>query len=111
GTNNSTDVSVSGALKNKRWSLDAFANQNSSDGYSLIPQSGENTVSPFDNYTFSAKASYDLNKNTRINLSGRHFMNDQHERFAIDDRFVAGNGTVHETSVAPSISHHFSHRL
>ncbi|GAA4784422.1 TonB-dependent receptor [Olivibacter ginsenosidimutans] len=108
GTNNNTDLTADGGYRNDRLNLSAMVNRYSSDGYSLAPESGFQTVSPYKSYTFTGKVGAALSDKTNVVFSMRYFDNTQHDHYAVDDRAVSGDGTVKDLSIFPSITHRFS---
>lgn len=96
GTNNSQDASANIGYKQDRFSVSAFINRNSTDGYDLIEDDGYNTVDPFSNYTFTSKLSYDFSDNTNLFISGRYFTENQ--KYAAPDEFTgAPEGLIGES--------------
>ncbi|MBT8395268.1 MAG: TonB-dependent receptor [Bacteroidia bacterium] len=76
-TFNAQDINTSINYKKEKFSLGAYLNRNSSDGYDLINAVDVNTVDPYTNYTFSTKLNFDLNNNTNLFASGRIYTEDQ----------------------------------
>ncbi len=111
GTNNSADLSVNTSYAGQKASISGFLNRFSSDGYSLRPQTGLNTVSPYSAYTASIKSSYQAGTHTKLNLSGRLYTNSQDDRFLAGSRFVSGPGRETNLNIAPSVTHQFSNQL
>lgn len=111
GTNNNTDLALDAGYKNQNFSLSGFVNRNSSTGYSLQPQLGTPTVSPFFNYTLTGKLTYKINTKTNLNIGLRYFDDNQTDRFTVDNRFIAGQGAVNDYNFAPTFSHQFTPKL
>ncbi len=111
GTNNNTDLSLDASYKNQKFSVLGFVNRNSSTGYSLQPQLGTPTVSPFFNYTLTAKIAYKFNSKTNLTIGLRYFDDNQNDRFKIDNRFINGQGAVNDYNFAPSFTHQFNSKL
>ena len=64
-------------FKKKKLGLTAFVNRYSSQGYDLDNTTESPTVQPFYNYTFNAKAVYNLTDKSNLLLSGRYFLQNQ----------------------------------
>ncbi|TZF85954.1 TonB-dependent receptor (plasmid) [Pedobacter sp. BS3] len=111
GTNNTADLSLSAGYGNEKLTASGFVNRYSSSGYSLQPQSGSPTVSPFYGYTLSGKMAYKLGRNTDLNLSIRNYNNNQTDRYLVDSRQVSGDGSEKDFNLSPSVIHRFSEKL
>lgn len=116
GTNNSLDLNTSGSLIFKKLGIYAFANRYSTDGYDLSPQNFGKTVSPFYNYTFNTKVTYQLSDKTDITLSGRYFTEEQDFNFdVVNANKVSfrtyGQGSVRDWNINPVLTHRFDSRL
>lgn len=111
GTNKNADLSLNSSYKTDKFYISGFVNRNSSGGYSLQPESGIPTVSPFEGYTLNGKTAYKINNNTTLKLSVRYYTNDQDSRFAVDNRYAAGTGTERDFNIAPVLTHKFSDKL
>lgn len=108
GTNQSADISIDGAYRSEKITFSAFANRFSNNGYSLIPESGFQTVAPFTAYTVTGKVGYRFSDKTTFNASVRYYDNSQDDRYGIESRVVSGKGLQHELSIFPSVTHRFS---
>ncbi len=115
GTNNTLDLNGSAGLVHKRLGVYLFANRYGTDGYDLSPQNYGKTVSPFRNYTFNAKVTYQLNAKTDLIISGRYFDEAQDFNFDVLTNNVSvrtsGTGSVHDWNFNPVITHRFSSKL
>lgn len=76
-TFNTQDVNANINYKKEKFSIGAFLNRNSSDGYDLINAVDVNTVDPYTNYTFNTKLNFDLTERTQLFASGRIYTEDQ----------------------------------
>ncbi|MGK6350788.1 TonB-dependent receptor plug domain-containing protein [Parapedobacter sp. DT-150] len=108
GTNRSADISVDGAYRSDKLTLSAFLNRFSNEGYTLLPESGFQTVAPFAAYTATGRAGYDVSDKTKLNVSLRYYDNLQDDRYGIENRVVSGQGGQRDFSIFPSLTHRFS---
>jgi len=108
GTNQSTDVSADGSYRTDKLTISGFANRFSNAGYSLMPESGFQTVAPFAAYTATGKAGYKFSDKTNVNVSLRYYANSQDDRYGVENRVVSGKGLQRDFSIFPSITHRFS---
>lgn len=74
---NTHDAGISLNYKAEKFSIGVFNNINSSDGYNLVNAVDVNTVDPYVNNTSSIKLSYNLNNQTKLDVSGRYYIQDQ----------------------------------
>ncbi|HWK58437.1 MAG TPA: TonB-dependent receptor [Parapedobacter sp.] len=108
GTNQSADISVDGAYRSEKLTVSGLVNRFSNQGYSLMPESGFQTVAPFAAYTASGKVGYQFSDKTAFNVSLRYYDNSQDDRYGIEDRVVSGSGLQRDFSIFPSLTHRFS---
>ena len=109
GTNQSADISANGAFRSEKLMVSGFVNRFSNQGYSLMPESGFQTVAPFAAYTVSGKLGYRLTGKTDLNVSLRYYGNNQDDRYGLEDGLVvSGEGVQRDFSIFPSITHRFS---
>ena len=105
GTFNSQDANLNLDFKKDKYSIGAFINRNSSDGYNLINAVDVNTIDPYTNYTFNTKLNYDLNETTNLYVSGRYFTQDQ-DYIPTEDE--AGKIQVNEWNAHAKLHHTYS---
>lgn len=108
GANQSADISLDGAFRSDRISVSAFVNRFSNAGYSLMPESGFQTVAPFSAYTTTGKVGYQFSDKTTFKLSVRYYDNVQDDRYGIENRIVSGEGNQRDLTIFPSLTHRFS---
>jgi outer membrane receptor for ferrienterochelin and colicins len=115
GTNQTFDLGGSVNYQRHKLGLYAFVNRYHTDGYDLSPQSPGNTVSPFTNYTFQSKLTYDFSSRTKLSLSGRYFTETQ---LSVTDIgtidapvLLDGRGEVDDWNINPVLTHTFSAKL
>ncbi|MBL0744380.1 TonB-dependent receptor [Chryseolinea sp. Jin1] len=105
GANQTTDFSGTVNYQREKLGIYAFANRYSTDGYDLTPDTDGKTVSPFTNYTYQTRVSYDLSSRTKFSLSGRYFTESQSSVSSIADgsdiALLDGKGTVKDWNVNP----------
>jgi outer membrane receptor for ferrienterochelin and colicins len=116
GTNNSLDLNGSASLIYKKLGIYAFANRYSTDGYDLSPQNFGKTVSPYYNYTYNTKVTYQLTSRTDIIIAGRYFTEEQDFNFdVLNPTKVSvrtyGRGNVLDWNFNPVITHRFNSKL
>jgi len=83
GTNNTLGLTGAGTIVNKKMGLQLFANRYSSDGYDFDKNIYGQTVDPFNNYSVSAKMTYQLDEKSKFTLSGRFFNETQFNNYLI----------------------------
>lgn len=108
GTNQSADVSIDGSYRTDKLTISGFGNRFSNAGYSLMPESGFQTVAPFAAYTATGKAGYKFSDKTDVNVSLRFYDNSQDDRYGVENRVVSGTGIQRDFSIFPSVIHRFS---
>jgi outer membrane receptor for ferrienterochelin and colicins len=115
GANNTLDLNADISLANEKVGLYAFVNRYSTDGYDLSPNSYGKTVSPFYNYTASARFSYKITPKTDISVSARRFSETQVNRFEVlsgGEKFrTAGEALVNDWNLNPVLTHRFSNHM
>ncbi|HPM31481.1 MAG TPA: TonB-dependent receptor [Chryseolinea sp.] len=115
GANNTFDLGATVNYKKNKLGLYAFANRYSTDGYDLSTDTEGNTVSPFANYTFQSRLTYDLTSRTKFSLSGRYFSEEQESVTNIGTQdapvLLEGTGDVKDWNVNPVLTHNFSDKL
>jgi outer membrane receptor for ferrienterochelin and colicins len=115
GTSNTHEVGANINWKGSKIGIYAFANRYHTDGYDLSPERIGNTVSPFTNYTYQSKITYDLSNRTRLSISGRYFTEKQESETDIGEAGspVAINdmGTVDDWNINPVLTHNLRDNL
>ena len=111
GTNQTADVSANASFRRNKVGLTLFANRYSSGGYDLSPEIFGKTVSPFVNYTFSPKLTYNISERTKLSISSRYFSENQDNGFLAGQAVVTGTGEVKDWNLNPSLTHKFSNKL
>lgn len=91
--------------KNDDFSISGFVNRYSSGGYNLNNNTTANTVEPFENYTFSSKATYDFSENTDLFFSGRFFTQKQDN---VASESLQGESTINEWNIHTKLNHVFN---
>ena len=107
GTFNTHDTNLNLDFKKEKYSIGVFVNRNSSDGYNLINAVDVNTIDPYTNYTFNTKLNYNLNKSTKLYVSGRYFTQDQDY---IPTAEEAGKINVNEWNAHAKMDHTYSEK-
>ena len=115
GRFNSTDLSVDGATRLGRVRLTGFVNYNSTQGYSLLPNSIQKTVEPYWRLTGQQSIAYDISDRTHFKASFR-----QHHEDIVNSIVVQNLGSQllskgkelnNDYNITPSLSHRFSDRI
>ena len=115
GRFNSTDLSVDGATRIGRLRLTGFVNYNSTQGYSLLPNSIQKTVEPYWRLTGQQSIAYDFSDRTRFKVSFR-----QHHEDIVNSIVVQNLGSQllskgkelnNDFNITPSLSHRFNDRI
>lgn len=113
GMNNALDLSGDYGTTLRRWSVYAFANRYSTDGYDLSPQNYGKTVSPFVNYTTNVRIGYAISPKTELTVSGRFFREQQDFDFEVltttsEKIRTSGSGFTSDWNLNPVLSHRFN---
>lgn len=90
GTNRTADLSATINSQGERLGLTLFVDRYSSNGYTLLPESGTATVPPFSNYTAQSRLTYQLGERTKLSVSGRYFAESQTSVYPVTE----AGGTV-----------------
>lgn len=115
GRFNTADLSVDGATRIGRLRLTGFLNYNSTQGYSLLPNSIQKTVEPYWRLTGQQSVAYDLSERTHFRASFR-----QHHEDIVNSIVVQNLGSQllsrgkelnNDYNITPSLSHRFSDRV
>lgn len=77
GSFGTTNVGVSFSQKKDKLGLSGFINRYSSEGFDFDESTPVNNVSPFSNYTFDAKVTYEFSEKLDLLVSGRFFTQTQ----------------------------------
>jgi len=111
GANQTSDFSADIGVQLGKLSLYGFGNRYQSAGYSLQPESGSPTVSPFVNYTGSGRVGYTFSPKLKLTVSGRYFAEQQQNNFVpIGSDAVSGGGAVRDYSLNPVLTHQVNDR-
>jgi outer membrane receptor for ferrienterochelin and colicins len=111
GTNKNADISLNGGYATQRLSLSGFVNRYSSGGYTLIPQSGSPTVSPFIGYTLNGRLGYKFNDATNLKIQVRNYTNTADNNFLVDDDRITGDGTEKDLNISGGLTHKFTEKF
>ncbi|MCK0132196.1 TonB-dependent receptor [Flavobacteriaceae bacterium F08102] len=106
-TFNTQDAQANISYATKKFDISVFANRLSSDGYDLKNDPEIPTVSPYENQTFSTALNYQLNKNSKLHLTGRVF--DQRQDY-IGYNDLAGETNIDEWNVSGKFKHTFNNQ-
>lgn len=115
GTNNTLDLSGEYGTTGGKWSLYAFGNRYSTDGYDLSPQNYGKTVSPFYNYTGTVRVGYAFSPRTELVVSGRYFREKQQFDFEVlsgnnEKIRTSGDGHTSDWNINPVLTHRLNDR-
>jgi outer membrane receptor for ferrienterochelin and colicins len=111
GTNKNADISLNGGYATQRLSLSGFVNRYSSGGYTLVPQSGSPTVSPFIGYTLNGRLGYKFSDATNIKFQVRNYTNTADNNFLVDDDRITGDGTEKDLNISGGLTHKFTEKF
>jgi outer membrane receptor for ferrienterochelin and colicins len=111
GTNKNADISLNGAYATQRLSLSGFVNRYSSSGYTLVPESGSATVSPFYGYTLNGNLGYKFTDRTNIKIQVRDYISTADNNFVVDGDRIVGDGTEKTLNASAGLTHRFSDKF
>lgn len=111
GTNVQQDMNVALEQGFEKVRYSFHANRFSNAGYDLTPDTPDQTVDPFANYTFSGKVITDLHKDLRVTAFSRLYQQEiATEFFTTDERF-AGETSEREWNAHLLADHEWNDRL
>ncbi|MEP3211384.1 MAG: TonB-dependent receptor [Maribacter sp.] len=102
---NTHDVNINFDQKLGKFGYSLFANTLHSDGYDLRPEVIGQTVSPFQNYTFSGQLIYDFFDTLKLYASGRFYQQNQEADLLVNDQFFEGNSDINEGNLHLRLDH------
>jgi outer membrane receptor for ferrienterochelin and colicins len=115
GTNETLDFSATLNYQKNKFGLYAFLDRYSTDGYDLSPETEGKTVSPFTNYTYQSRLTYNFSDRMKFSLSGRYFTETQESITDIGTTdapvLLNGRGDAKDWNVNPVLSYNFSQKL
>jgi outer membrane receptor for ferrienterochelin and colicins len=115
GTNETSDFSATLNYQKNKFGLYAFLDRYSTDGYDLSPDTEGKTVSPFTNYTYQSRLTYDFSDRMKFSVSGRYFTETQKSVTDIGTTdapvLLNGRGDVEDWNVNPVLSYSFSQKF
>ncbi|MCU0380502.1 MAG: TonB-dependent receptor [Chitinophagaceae bacterium] len=109
------DASLNGTIRSGKLTAGGFVNHNSSQGYSLKPNSLTKTVEPFWRFTGQGNLAYQFNENSRFNLDLRYAKEQIQNSIAVQNLGTVvvskGRETNQDLNILPSYSYRFNQRL
>lgn len=111
GTNHTSDLSGSLGFRKNKLGVNIFVNRYQSGGYDFTPEVFGAMVSPFLNYTFTPKVSYDFSEKLKLSISGRYFAENQEDGFLVNTDKISGNGSVKDWNFNPVLRYSVSQKL
>ncbi len=108
---NTHDVNINFDQKLGKFGYTFFANTLHSDGYDLRPEVVGQTVSPFQNYTFSGQLIYDIFDTLQLFASGRYYLQDQEADLLLNDAFFEGSSDINEGNLHLRLDHSLGSKL
>lgn len=73
GTFNNQNSNISLNQRTNKFGYAVFVDRLSTDGYDLAPGDNDQTINPFNNYTFNGRLHYDMSDRLKVFASGRYF--------------------------------------
>lgn len=110
GSFGTTDIGASLSNREDKLGLSLFVNRFSSGGFDFDKSTPVATVSPFENYTFDGKITYEFTEKLDLVLSGRIFSQEQ-ENMAQNAQTLAlykGQSTINEWNTRLTTTYQFS---
>jgi outer membrane receptor for ferrienterochelin and colicins len=111
GTNQTSDLSGSLGFRKNKLGVNIFVNRYQSGEYDFTPEVFGVTVSPFRNYTFTPKLSYDFSEKLKLSISGRYFTENQEDGFLVGKDTISGNGNVKDWNFNPVLRYSINDKL
>ncbi len=115
GRFNTIDGSMNGALRLGKFNVNAFLNTNSSEGYSLRPNSIQRTVEPFWRLTNQLQLGYSVSKKTRLGASIRYNYENIQNSIAVENGgsiiYSEGKEINNDLNINPTLTHQFNSKL
>ena len=86
-----------------------FGNRYQSAGYSLTPETGNQTVAPFTNYTANGRVTHTFSPALKMSVSGRYFSEHQINDYLVSSTLkVSGPGMVRDYNLNLVLTHQLS---
>jgi outer membrane receptor for ferrienterochelin and colicins len=101
---NSFDANVSGSAKYKGFSIAAFGNRNSSDGFSNSNAAVGQTVNPYYNYTGQVKLQQEFSPAVKAGVPLRYFYEKQNDLYSAGTDIAYGTPNIKEYNVSPFVT-------
>ena len=109
GGNQTLDLSGNAGFRQKRLGVQLFGNRYATQGYDLSPEIFGSTVSPFHNFTFQPKLTYQFSDRMKLAISQRFFSETQQNSFAVSEgtsnQEVAGEGAVRDANTTATLTY------
>lgn len=111
GSFTTLDASVNLRQKFEKFGYAFSANRFSSEGYDLVPDDAGQTVSPFENYTLSARLFYDFSEDLKLFSSTRFYNQNQENNTESNGDFFQGNIEENEWNTHLRLNHKWNSSL
>lgn len=115
GRFNTLDGSLNGALRLGKFNVNGFVNSNSSEGYTLVPNSVQKTIEPYWRLTNQLQLGYDISKKTRIGASVRYNYENIKNSIAVQNggntNYSEGKEINKDLNINPTLTHRFNDKI
>ncbi len=101
GRYSTIDANLTGSFHYKKFSLSAFANRNSTNGYDFDKHDTGQTVNPYHSYTAQIRLRQQLGPAVTAGASVRYYTERQKDLYSSGDDIVEGNPAIQEYNVNP----------
>lgn len=98
------DANLSASARHKGFSIAAFGNRNSSDGFSNGTVLVGKTINPYYNYTAQVKMQQDIGPSVKAGLSFRYFHEQQNDLYSTGTDVAFGTPSIKEYNLNPYFS-------
>jgi outer membrane receptor for ferrienterochelin and colicins len=104
GKFNTVDANVSGSVKYKGFSVSAFGNRNSSDGFTNSTSVVGQTVNPYQNYTGQVKLQQEFSRAVKAGVALRYFYEKQNDLYSTGSDIAFGTPDIKEYNINPFVT-------
>ncbi len=115
GTNQTFDAGGNLSWRLKNWMNSLFVDRNSSNGYSLIPNTISPTVPGYHNYTLSYRTKVPVSEHIKFKLYGRYYQGNNNGKGFTGNRqsptLLDVSEDTRNYSIAPSLTVHLTDKL
>ncbi|MEO8172824.1 MAG: TonB-dependent receptor [Sediminibacterium sp.] len=111
GKFNTLDANISGSVRYKKFSVVAFGNRNSSDGFSIATTNIGPAVNPYQRYTTQVKLQQEFSNAVKAGVSFRYYYEKQNDLYSTGTDVAFGNPHIKEYNINPFLTININPRI